>query len=198
MWSSLVRWFPATRQAEQWRSVLEQALDAVVSIDQSNNVTFFNAAAERLWGYSRAEVLGRNVKMLVPEAIRPAHDGMVDANRTTGRDKIVGTSRDVQIFRKDGSMVWGNLSLSKVRLDGKILYTAFVKDITAEREGREIINQTLEQALDAVVTIDQSNNVTFFNAAAERLWGYSRAEVLGRNVKMLVPEAIRPAHDGMV
>ncbi|WP_188861915.1 PAS domain S-box protein, partial [Marinobacterium nitratireducens] len=177
---------------------LEQALDAVVTIDENNNVTFYNAAAERLWGYAREEVLGQNVKMLVPQIIQANHDRYVNANRETGEDKIVGTSRDVQIERRDGSCVWGSLSLSKVRLHDKIIYTAFVKDITREREARETINQTLEQALDAVVTIDETNSVTFFNAAAEKLWGYSRNEVLGQNVKMLVPQMIQAQHDGYV
>ncbi len=177
---------------------LEQSLDAVVTIDEHNCVTFFNASAERLWGYRADEVLGKNVKMLVPHAIQGHHDGYVNANRQTGRDKIVGTSRDVEIERRDGSKVWANLSLSKVELEDKIIYTAFVKDITKEREAREIINQTLEQALDAVVTIDEHNLVTFFNAAAERLWGYQRNEVLGNNVKMLVPHMIQANHDGYV
>ena len=169
--------------------ILEQTIDAVVSIDGSNCVTFFNAAAERLWGYERDEVIGQNVKMLVPKAIQAQHDGMVNANRETGQDKIVGTSREVEIHRKDGDMLWASLSLSKVEIAGEITYTAFLKDVTQERRTRETINQTLEQAIDAVVTIDENNHVTFFNGAAERLWGYSRDEVIGCNVKMLVPEA---------
>ena len=177
---------------------LEQALDAVVSIDAKNCVTFFNAAAERLWGYSRSEVIGRNVRMLVPEEIRDGHDELVNANRRTGMDKIVGTSRDVEIQRKDGERTWANLSLSKVKSGGAITYTAFVKDITKERESRERIAQTLEQALDAVVSIDHNNIVTFFNRAAETLWGYQRSEVVGQNVKMLVPEEIRANHDQLV
>lgn len=184
--------------AQGLRDVLEQALDAVVSIDQHNNVTFFNPAAEKLWGYSRNEVLGKNVKMLVPREIQPQHDQMVNNNRQTGQDKIVGTSRDVLIERKDGTTSWANLSLSKVTRGNKITYTAFVKDITKERNAREIVNQTLEQALDAVITIDENNCITFANAASERLWGYDRQEMLGENVKMLVPADIRAGHDDLV
>lgn len=183
---------------ERTTQTLEQALDAVVSIDHDNVVTFFNAAAETLWGYTRDEVVGQNVKMLVPDEIRAGHDDLVNANRTTGQDKIVGTSRDVEIQRKAGDRIWANLSLSKVDVGGQISYTAFVKDITEERKAREMINQTLEQALDAVVTIDENNMVTFFNTAAERLWGYERAEVVGQNVKMLVPDEIQASHDDKV
>ncbi|GHD68804.1 PAS domain S-box protein [Jeongeupia chitinilytica] len=177
---------------------LEQALDAVVTIDECNNVTFFNRAAENLWGYARSEVIGQNVKMLVPRGIQPSHDGYVNANRNTGQDKIVGTSREVQIERKDGGKIWGSLSLSKVHAGDKIIYTAFVKDVTREREVREAMNQTLEQALDAVVSIDGDNNVTFFNAAAEKLWNLRRDEVIGQNVKMLVPQGIQANHDHFV
>ncbi len=177
---------------------LEQALDAVVSIDENNLVTFFNKAAEKLWGYERSEVLGQNVKMLVPYAIQASHDNYVNANRSTGEDKIVGSSREVKIERKDGSSIWGALSLTKINLDGRITYTAFLRDITAEKEQREIIDQTLEQALDGVITIDEHNNVQFFNAAAEKLWGYSREQVIGKNVKMLVPKMIQAQHDSYV
>jgi methyl-accepting chemotaxis protein len=178
--------------------VLDQAVDAVVSIDNDNLVTYFNPAAEALWGYRADEVVGRNVKMLVPRVFQANHDDYVNANRTTGVDKIVGTSRDVEIERADGSIVYCNLSLSRVEQGDEIHYTAFLKDITEQRENAMRIDQTLEQCLDAVVTIDEHNNVLFFNAAAERLWGCSRDQVLGRNVKMLVPAAIQGRHDDLV
>lgn len=177
---------------------LEQALDGVVKIDENNIITFFNAAAEELWARKRSDVIGKNVKILVPQEMQAHHDGYVNANRTTGEDKIVGTTRDVPIFRPDGSRVWGQLSLCKIKVDGRITYTAFVKDITEEKNQREEIEQTLEQAIDAVVKINESNVVTFFNAAAETLWGYPREEVIGQNVKMLVPAEMQANHDGFV
>ncbi|EXJ10842.1 PAS domain S-box protein [Nitrincola nitratireducens] len=199
IYTAFVRDISVERQAQEViRQTLEQAMDAVVTIDEHNCVTFYNDAAIQLWGYSREEVLGKNVKMLVPLHFQSNHDEFVNKNRTSGIDKIVGTNREVQIERKDGTAIWGSLSLSKVRLDNKILYTAFVKDITSEKNAKDIINQTLEQALDAVVTIDKFNNITFFNKAAEQLWGYDRNEVLERNVKMLVPIDIQEKHDTYV
>ena len=183
---------------ERINQTLEQAIDAVVTIDENNHVTFFNASAERLWGYRRDEVVGKNVKMLVPSQFRAGHDELVNANRRTGQDKIVGTSRDLELVRRDGSTVWVNLALSKVKVGDSITYTAFVRDISAERTAKERINQTLEQAVDAVVTIDENNHVTFFNASAERLWGYKRDEVIGNNVRMLVPSQFQAGHDELV
>ena len=185
-------------QSDTIIQILEQAIDAVVTIDKDNCITFFNQAAETLWGYCRDEVIGRNVAMLVPEAIQHQHDSFVNANRNTGIDKIVGTSREVSVERKDGTIVHGSLSLSRVIVGNDIMYTAFVKDETAAYRARQMMTQTLEQAIDAVVTIDKDNCVTFFNQAAETLWGYCRDEVIGRNVAMLVPEAIQSNHDNLV
>lgn len=178
--------------------VLDQAIDAVVSIDDKNCVTYFNRAAEKLWGYGAGEVIGNNVKMLVPGPIQANHDDYVNTNRRTRNDKIVGTSRDIELQRKDGTFIWCNLSLSRIEVDGKIHYTAFVKDITKQKEAIDRIDQTLEQCIDAVVTIDENNEVVFFNKAAERLWAIDRERVLGSNVKMLVPQAIQPNHDNYV
>lgn len=198
-YTAFVKDVSAERESrETIRQIFDQALDAVISIDDSNCVTYFNMAAEKLWGYAPDEVLGQNVQMLLPREMRHGHDDWVNANRTTGTDKIVGQSRDVQIERKDGERVWTNLSLSKVRSGEKIFYTAFVKDITEQRRSRETITQTLAGAIDPVVTIDGHNNVTFFNAAAERFWGYRADQVLGQNVKMLVPSEMRHGHDDWV
>ncbi|MEM9742367.1 MAG: PAS domain S-box protein [Pseudomonadota bacterium] len=188
----------ATARKSVEQQVLEQAINAVVSIDENNCVTFFNAAAEALWGYSADEVLGQNVKMLVPLEMQPNHDGFVNANRTTGVDKIVGTSREVEVHRKDGSIKYGSLSLSRVEVGGKKLYTAFVTDVTAGVEQRQEIEQVFSQAINAVVSIDEHNVVTRFNPAAERLWGYAPEEVIGKNVKMLVPLEMQSNHDGFV
>lgn len=190
-----MNFFKKNDAAEQ---ALKQSILAVVTIDENNNITFYNDAAQALWGYSPKEVLGRNIQMLVPSEHKANHDSYVNSHRKTGVNKIVNSSREVELERKDGKRIWVQLALSQVVLNGKKHYTAFVRDVTQERESREIVEQTLEQALDAVVCIDEHNNVTLFNASAEKLWGYQRQEVIGQNVKMLVPQAIQPQHDAYV
>lgn len=180
------------------KATLDQSIDAVVTIDGSNRIIYLNRAAEKLWGYQRHEVIGRNVKVLVPPEHQAQHDGYLDRHRQSGQDRIVGSSREVRMTRKDGSHVYVSLSLSQIRLWGKSGYSAVLRDVTAEHEEQEARTQTLEQALDAVVVIDEQNNVTLFNAAAETLWGYSREDVIGKNVKMLVPKAFQTDHDQWV
>jgi c-di-GMP-specific phosphodiesterase len=180
------------------KQALSQSILAVVTIDENNNITFYNDAASQLWGYSPSEVLGKNIKMLVPREHQSNHDSYVNTHRNTNVNKIVGSSREVELETKSGQRVWVQLALSQVIVGGKKHYTAFVRDVTEEREAREIVEQTLEQALDAVVCINERNEVTLFNASAEKFWGYRREEVIGKNVKMLVPQAIQANHDNYV
>lgn len=133
------------------QSAVAQAIDAVVLIDVSNDVTYFNDAAEALWGYRRAEVLGKNVSMLVPQAHRHNHDALIDANRTTGINKIVGTSREVIIPRKDGSTVPASLALSKMKVRGSWVYAAFIRDMSKEIATRNDILDRAGTSVDLVV-----------------------------------------------
>ena len=178
--------------------ILEQAVDAVVTIDSTKTVIFYNGAAEQMFGYMREEVLGQNVKMIVPMEHRANHDAYVDANMNTGINKVAGKGRELQMERKDGAKFWGNLSLSRVQVGEDVQYTAFIRDITAEVRLREITVQTLEQAVDSVITITSDKKVTFYNSAAERMFGYKREEVMGKNVKMIVPMEHRSNHDGYI
>jgi c-di-GMP-specific phosphodiesterase len=164
-------------------AALEQSIDAVVIIDGGNEVSFFNAAAERLWGRDRADVLGQNVRMLVPETVRPHHDGYVDANRAGGSDKLVGTIVEVPIHRPDGTRRVGSLSLSRIRAGGQIHYAAFVKDVTDEVRRREdlyLLSLVANETDRVVLITDEHQKVVYCNAAFTQLFGYERDEVIGR------------------
>ena len=154
-----------------------------MTIDEHNCVTFYNKAAEALWGYTADEVVGKNVAMLVPAAIRSDHDNLVNANRTTGIDKIVGTNREVEVHRKDGEVLWGSLSLSKVEIGGKILYTAFVKDVTEQVLSRETFKRlslVANETDNSVIITDPEGFIEYVNPGFTRMTGYSEAEVLGK------------------
>tara|TARA_B100000678_G_scaffold230534_1_gene198964 strand:- start:17151 stop:18392 length:1242 start_codon:yes stop_codon:yes gene_type:complete len=128
--------------------------------------------------------MGKNVRMLVPVEHQAGHDGYVNANRTTGRDKIVGTSREVPIFRKDGSKKWGSLSLSRVRLEnGDTMYTAFLKDVTEEVEQREyvkLLSLVANETDNSVVITDKAGLIQYVNRGFTKLTGYELDEVQGQ------------------
>src|SRR5690242_5145855 len=86
------------------RALVETAVDGVILIDDSGIVITFNPACERLFGYAAAEVIGQNVKMLMPEPFRAEHDRYIGNYRTTGERKIIGIGRSVTGRRKNGSI----------------------------------------------------------------------------------------------
>jgi diguanylate cyclase (GGDEF)-like protein/PAS domain S-box-containing protein len=170
---------------------LEQAIDAVVVINADNIIILYNQAAEKLWGLTKAEVIGQNVKILVPDNIKPNHDSYVNRNRDTGENKIVGSSRDIEITRSDGSKRWGSFSISKVEVDGEILYTSFVKDVTEfvhERERIRMLSLVTDRSDNAIFITDSDWKVVYINSGFTNLFGYSEAEVIGKTpISMIAP-----------
>ncbi|WP_191489286.1 EAL domain-containing protein [Pseudomonas sp. FEN] len=170
---------------------LEQSIDSVVVIDSQNRVTLFNGAAEALWGYSREEVIGRHVGMLVPQLTRAEPDGCIDANRHGGINEIVGTSRDVLIERKDGARRWGAMSISKVEAAGQLMYTAFIKDITArhaEREHLSLLSLVVDSTENAIIITDGQWQILYVNGGFTQMFGYDPAAVVGRTpINLIAP-----------
>ena len=185
------------------RAILDAAVDAILTIEPGGKVESMNPAAERLFGYHSAEVLGQNVKMLMPQPYRQEHDTYLDNYMTTGQKKIIGIGREVTGLRKDGSTFPMHLAVSELHLGHRRMFTGIARDITDLRhairqlEDSEARTRTiLQTAVDAIITIDELGVVESMNPAAERLFGYPAAEVIGQNVKMLMPDPYRDEHDG--
>ncbi|MBD1583760.1 PAS domain S-box protein [Pseudoalteromonas sp. S16_S37] len=193
----MFNWFQSD-VSKLYKSVLDASIDGVVVIDDTNSVVYYNDAAEKIWGYSAEEVLGQNVKMLVPAEFRTNHDEHVNRHRHAGDDKLVGQTLELFVEPKSGGRKTISLSLSKIDLGKQRLYSAIVRDITQQKDAQTIIDQTLEQCVDGVVTIDENNNIIFFNSAAEKIWHCSKSDIMGKNVKILVPKDIQPNHDSYV
>ena len=168
--------------------ILEQAIDAVVTIDSSKAVIFYNDAAEKMFGYTREEVLGQNVKMIIPIENKGERDTYVDANITNGTNKVVEKGRDLEMIRKDGSIFWGNLCLSEVEFDGEIQYTAFVKDITLEKERAFELNAQIEaiNSTSASIEFNTDGTIVTANELFLQTMGYTLQEIQGQHHKMFV------------
>jgi two-component system sensor kinase FixL len=126
--------------------LLDTAVDGVMVIDEHANILVYNAACERLFGYSPDEVLGHNVSMLMPEPYRAEHDGYIERYLHTGEKHIIGIGREVQGRRKDGSTFPMNLSVGEGVLSGQRIFVGIVGDLS-ERVRRESHVQELQKEL---------------------------------------------------
>ena len=193
------------RAEEQTRSIVDHVVDGIITIDQRGIIESFNRAAERLFGYSASEVIGKNVKLLMPELYRTGHDGYIGNYISTGQAKIIGIGREVSGQRKDGSTFPMDLAVSEFRLGERRFFTGIVRDITERKLADDVLRASearktsiLKTSLDAILTIDSEGKVLEMNPAAESMFGYAADELLGQNLKMLMPEPYQSEHDGYI
>jgi two-component system CheB/CheR fusion protein len=118
---------------ERYRSVVNTVIDGIITIDEHAIVHTFNPAAERIFGYDATEVMGRNVKLLMPEPYRGEHNGYVRSHLTTGVKRIIGVGREVVGLRKDGTTFPMDLAVSEFRMDDRRFFTGIVRDITERK-----------------------------------------------------------------
>jgi two-component system, LuxR family, sensor kinase FixL len=128
------------------KSILDTVPDAMIVIDERGIMQSFSPAAERLFGYSAAEAVGKNVKMLMPSPYREDHDGYLERYRTTGERKIIGIGRVVVGERKGGSTFPLELSVGEVKTANQRFFTGFIRDLT-ERQESEARLQELQSEL---------------------------------------------------
>ncbi len=185
------------------QAILKATVDGIIVIDARGIVRSLNPAAERIFGYAAAEVVGRNVSMLMPEPYRSAHDGYLHNFLTTGEARIIGQGREVRGLRKDGGSFPMDLAVGEATVDGERVFTGIVRDISTRKETEERLRHSeaknraiLEAAVDGIITIDERGRIESFNRAAERIFGYAAAEVLGCNVSVLMPAPYSKGHDG--
>jgi PAS domain S-box-containing protein len=129
-------------QAAKLRGILEAALTAIITIDHSGLIESINPATERLFGYGAQELIGQNVKMLMPEPYRAEHDGYIANYASTGVKKIIGISREVSGRRKDGTIFPLHLAVSEFEADGRKFFTGMLYDIS----DRKLVEDALRES----------------------------------------------------
>ncbi|MDE1995397.1 MAG: PAS domain S-box protein [Rhizobiaceae bacterium] len=185
----------AAREAHL-RSILDTVPEAMIVIDETGSIASFSAAAERLFGYSSDEVRGRNVKMLMPSPDREAHDNYLSRYMTTGERRIIGYGRVVTGQRKDGSLFPMELSVGEAAVDGKRIFTGFIRDLTSRHKIEDELRQS--QKMEAIGQLtgglahDFNNLLTVISGNLEMI----ENRVADPKLMMLLREAQEAAEDG--
>jgi PAS domain S-box-containing protein len=134
---------------QRLRAILQTAVEGIITIDERGIIESMNPAAERIFGWKAAEILGHNVRVLMPSPYQQEHDHYLENYRRTGEAKIIGIGREVIGLRKDGATFPMDLAVSEVRLAGRRLFTGFVRDIT-ERKQAELRQAELTRILTEI------------------------------------------------
>ena len=152
---------------DRYRAVVETAVDAIIIADKSGIVRAFNPAAEIIFGYTAHEVIGKNVRMLMPEPDRSQHDSYLQTYRETRERKIIGIGREVTGRRKDGSTLSLDLSIAEWRdIDGRQCFTGIMRDVTARNQQAAELQQANATAHTARLDAEAANRAkTEFLAA---------------------------------
>jgi two-component system sensor kinase FixL len=119
---------------ERWRSVIDSAVDGIVVIDSHGIIEVFNRSAERMFGYSGAEIVGKSINLLMPSPYKDEHDGYIASYLRTGKKKIIGVGREVVGRRRDGSTFPMHLSVGEMRIGSQPHFTGILHDLTSRLE----------------------------------------------------------------
>ena len=174
---------------ERFRSLVESATDAIVLADENGLIMSWNQSASRLFGYTKAEVLGKPLTIIMPERYREAHERGFQRVRATGQSRLIGSLIAVDGLRKDGTEFPLELSLATWKSGGRSFYSGIIRDITERRRAEEALDRLrrqhaliLTQAGEGIYGLDVDGNTTFVNPAAAALLGYQGDELLGRSM----------------
>ncbi len=193
--SAAIRDVTERKRAEaMFRGLLESAPDAIVGVDANGCIQLVNAQTEQLFGYTRAELLGQPVEILVPDQHRRAHPGHRRQYFAEPRTRPMGAGLDLVARRKDATQFPVEISLSSIETEDGVLVSAAIRDVTERKQAEDRFRGLVEAAPDAMVIVDDHGRIQLVNAQTEKLFGYERDELLGRPVEILVPDRFRAGH----
>lgn len=153
-------------------AIVESAVDGIIVIDSLGIIENVNPAVEKLFGYKPYEVIGRNVKMLMPEAYSSQHDGYLERYRKTGEARIIGIGREVEGRRKDGSVFQMELSVSRMDIASGLHFAGVVRDISERKaaelalaQERDFTRDVLDSLTAHITVLDEEGHIILTNRA---------------------------------
>jgi diguanylate cyclase (GGDEF)-like protein/PAS domain S-box-containing protein len=175
---------------ERFRLVVEYSPIAMLMVNGAGSIVMVNIAAESLFGYMRAELLGQPVEILLPEAFRVHHHGLRADFAAAPRPRAMGVGQEFSAQRKDGSQFPVEIGLNPIETEDGIVVLASITDISARRQSEQMgrhYASIVESSGDAIISKTMDGIIASWNPAAERIFGYSASEAIGKPMTMLFP-----------
>ncbi len=174
------------------RALLDTAPDAMVIVDRAGNITLVNGQAEALFGYTRSELVGQAIEILIPPGLRTNHSAHREAYVREHRVRAMGTGLELRGQRKDGTEFPIEVSLSPLEAEGGLLVSSTIRDISERKKAeqqRASLAALVESSDDAIIGKSLDGVVTSWNEGAHRLFGYGPEEIIGKHISLIVPPA---------
>jgi PAS domain S-box-containing protein len=185
----------ALRESEaKFRSVMESAIDAIISADTEGRIRSWNSAATALFQFTEPEVLGQPIELIIPERYRDRHHEGIRRVGSGGPSHVIGRTVELAAIRRDGIEFPVELSLATWFLDDTRYFTGIIRDISERKQAEQKFRSVTESAIDAIISADHRGEIVSWNRAATRILGYTEDEVVGQRLELIIPERFHEAH----
>jgi PAS domain S-box-containing protein len=179
---------------EYFRVAVEASPSGMVLVDQAGTIVLVNHHIEEQFGYRREELIGRSIDMLVPAAAQATHAADRARYLEQPISRPMGRGRELHGLRKDRTEFVVEIGLNPVRTADGLFVLASIVDITERKRAEEQFRAAVEASPNGMLMVDGNGVIVLVNAQIEKQFGYSREELLGQPVEMLLPAALRTAH----
>jgi len=178
----------------KFRNVFESTPDSIIVSNLTGTIVLANTRADRLFGYAPNELIGQRIEVLLPERYRDAAISLRTPYFEQERLRTMGAGMELQGVRQDRAEFPVEISLSPIETEAGIFIISAIRDVSERKKAEQKFRGLLESAPDAIVIVNQAGEIVLINSRTEQLFGYPRAELLGKMIEVLIPPRYRARH----
>ena len=179
---------------ELMRLAFEASPNGMLMVDSDGDIVFANSGVESMFGYRRHELIGQPVEILVPARFRDHHPGHRGAYLKAPEARAMGSGRELYAVHKSGREIPVEIGLNPINDNGQTLILAVIVDITERYRAQEMMRLAVEAAPNGMIMSDAEGLITMVNTLAESMFGYSREELIGQEISILIPHRFQAHH----